>query len=249
MRLAEVAEFEPLHRAEHLEKLLDCAGYDKAIALSDLTWKPQGLRILDDFDHDGLEPLQLDKSTDLSCLLRKRKQDLQDVEVEPSSRPQFRNANAALPENSAAVVLTEAGERQATTMLTVRTNMPMKNVEPAQATTVQDTGSTFDTQDSLSRFMQLQGHVSKKPCLAKAPALPAAVQIAPLSPPKLLSSEELLSHPIVSRPFPAPSLLQPLGHRNLVIGSELTQTNRFLIRHLTALAPTLDFIERDWGAR
>lgn len=243
MRLAEVASTERLEYSEVVESLLDVSGYEEAIAIDSLTWKADGLRILDeDSDADDLEPAIFEKPTDLQSLLRKRKLALgdgqQSTRIESPLLPLLQTKNhqfhtVAGVSNPRQQLLTEGQVGQPAAL----------RQEPSK-----DGGSLFGAQNSLSRFMEMQGHKAKKPRMAEQSLALPPQPIATPSPPMQADTSAPDLEPRLPAPFSAPPANENLESRGVIVSATLMK-DRSLIRQSTVHAPFLDLIERDWTAR
>ncbi|QDS73344.1 hypothetical protein FKW77_006750 [Venturia effusa] len=68
--------------AQYLQRIMDFMSLEDVVTSSDLTWKPDGLRILDDIDEseDELEEMDIEEqdANNMEGLLRKRRRDFED---------------------------------------------------------------------------------------------------------------------------------------------------------------------------
>lgn len=253
MRLAEISEFEVLGCADDVAGFLDVTGYDTAISPTDLTWKPDGLRILDmdeDIDDEALQPEQTERHAGFQVLLRKRKatsQNEQSRSHEPRpprgqiSSNGTRSSQTPVDTSPELLELSQSDSQFATpetkpehTFVHARKNVP----------------SLFDAQESLSRFMEMHGHKPKKPRLSLKNSQPVPAQAASQQQQYEPQNTEIFRPPQASLPrYAAPAFTDQLENLNIIISSSLMRTHRLLIRHVTTLQPTLTFVERDWTAR
>lgn len=221
---------------------------DQVITSSDLTWKMEGLRILQqDEDTDDDDELELGyflrDSDDTLSLDRKRKPEMEDIDIHQKKQ---------CHDNS---------HRQ---IYTMQTNHPMigpsmlhdipkheENLQTSKRGRSDDheqgslLGGIFSPKDALSKFLEIRG--VKKPKLIESAHFPA-----PDAQPPIRSNEELQpKEPLIeeaTRPhLPIPAIAAPQTPIPIILSSTLLK-NRPLIRSLQSLLPTLKICERDFSA-
>lgn len=77
--------------AQYLQRIMDFMSLEDVVSSDDLTWKPDGLRILDNLDEseDELEDMEIEgpEANDMEGLLRKRRRELEDEQPAGDRRP------------------------------------------------------------------------------------------------------------------------------------------------------------------
>ncbi|TLD37753.1 hypothetical protein E2P81_ATG03428 [Venturia nashicola] len=77
--------------AQYLQSIMDFMSLEDVVNSDNLTWKPDGLRILDDIDEseDELEDMEIEppEANDIEGLLRKRRRELEDEQPAGEHRP------------------------------------------------------------------------------------------------------------------------------------------------------------------
>jgi len=213
-----------------------------------LTWKPEGLRILDDLndsDDEDLEYGTFPEAKDLDSLIRKRKFELQETETynaEPGEQ-----SLVQVPSNPRPI--SEAGRRFP------RLNPPTNNTEgqndPTKHHAIPLT-EPFSAFDALEEFMAVRTGEIRNLDLVETPYFPpkpaannptANTHPNP-RPTTTLPNPTSAPSTQVYAPIPTPSLTIPTTPHTFIISTSLLQ-NRKLIRQIQSLYPTADFISRD----
>ncbi|RDL39822.1 uncharacterized protein BP5553_04162 [Venustampulla echinocandica] len=225
---------------------------------SDLTWKPPGLRIVKINDEDD-EDIELgefasDQQQDMSFLVRKRKKELEqeDLDQENPKRSQFQTQ--LQPQNKEPQVTLQAKR----STLHLAGPMPSLakgqcNIEPSPTLLL---GGEFSAGNLLENYRQLHG--VKKLKLADSSYFSSKVRkesAAQPEPAQAISAapqDELqlpINHSPIQQPrqFPAPPLKASTTPINILVSSTLLK-HRALIRNLESLLPSLTIIERDFTA-
>jgi hypothetical protein len=224
----------------------------EVIDSSNLTWKPPGLKILNDEDDDNDEieagRFLKDKVQDLSSLIKKRKLELgqsgnEDKEVQSKT--------------SGTTTMLAAIRRN-----TPKTNdlMPPRRMMRGDLSQGEEfglLGGTFSAANSIDNYLEVRG--TKKPKLTDSSYFepgPQVVQAEPKcqSPQAELKKQLTIQLPIRKSPItkhnclPSP-IFQPPTTKTYVIVSSTLLRHRSLIKHLESLLPhSLELIERDFSA-
>ena len=204
-----------------------------------LTWKPDGLRILDDSDEEELENGIFPDENDVDALVRKRKLELQ----EPDDMGVQSNAQdlGAVKDDGS------IGRAKRT--------MPEKFDVPRRPISLGDTalGGEFSALDALSNFMRIRNrsldtskleeghHFRTKP--SKTQVDLAAHTTTSLSVPEPTGIPAQKSK---LEPLPAPQIAAPAAPRPLVISSTF-MCNRKLALQVQRLNPWAEFVERNFS--
>lgn len=206
-------------------------GDDSVIDTSSLTWKPPGLRILQDDDGDDeIEPGQFleQVAQNLSYLVKKRKMEIEEentVYQDLNSTKEGRSSK--VPKNAAQKPLPEVAFDDTSGLL----------------------GSAFSLGASLDNFLELRG--IKKQKLAESSyfsgSLDASKDQAPTDSRMSISLPIRLSPVAKLDPLPVPSIIASARPINIIVSSSLFK-NRTLIKRLEAQLPLLKIIERDFTA-
>ncbi|KAE9371387.1 hypothetical protein N431DRAFT_410045 [Stipitochalara longipes BDJ] len=218
---------------------------DEVIDSSNLTWKPAGLKILNDEEEDdddeiGPGNFLKDSIQDLSSLIKKRK-----IELDQSDK-----------QESGGIKNSTSG------MGPVRRNTPNSNVSTSNGMHIDDTqgrgfgllGGAFSAINSIDNYLELRG--TKKPKVMDSSyfkpdpramqSLPQAVQIDP-------KGQTSIQLPIRKSPvakfdrLPAPTIQSSTTKTCIIVSSTLLK-HRSLIKSLETLLQGLALVERDFSA-
>ena len=217
-----------LGKVEIQETISDDALVEKYIARPDrvdvttLTWKPEGLRILDELaePEEELAEAIFPEERDIDSLIRKRKYELEAEETSPpvnnhgieTANTKTRNRNR--------------GEAQ-----------PDKHDEP--------TFGTFSALKALDSYMSVRKGVVDSPKLTADKYFPIPTKVAvPATPPKTTAldapapAQEKVS-------MPSPLIMAPTSPTAFVVSASVL-SHRKLARNVQRLYPSAEFIERDF---
>ena len=240
-QLAKVVNEDRVQDDGTVANVLDELTIGEIIDSASLTWKPEGLLILDESeDDDELEDgIFLEDRQDMQSLLKKRRFEIND-EMQAPRKLTFQQTSAQEPEG-----LHQEGEKE-----------PLHLPCPGDAEgswKPHDSGlmfgGMFSAATALQNYMSLQG------CVAKPSAVEsdAVKKLAP--PPKPLThamaSEPMKqTAPLETQPFqssliPVPNLPALTTPTSFIINSEVLN-QRHLFRRLEQLSPSANFIERDF---
>ena len=192
-----------------------------------LTWKPEGLRLLDELAESDEEleegDFPEDKDLDLDLLVRKRKYELQ---VDESSSLTVNKDSRAAEKR----IRDSHGHR----------GQLENHVEPLL--------HTFSALNALDSFMGVRKGEIEKPRLTADQYFPdppkAADLTASLKITKDPDTQHSIQEDVVS--IPSPNFVVPISHVSFVVPASFLK-NRNLARHIQRLYPSADFIERDFN--
>ena len=247
--LASVALEENFPHDEELWRQYVADPKDSQIAsVGSLTWKPPGLRIIneeeDDDDEIGPGKFHRLKPQDMAFLVKKRKIQIEERKAEhkSSSNIQF-DPFHIFPINRPPGLKDSKLEAPSATM------NPLSHL-PDEAEISGMLGGTFSTGAALENFLEIRG--TKKPRLTDSSyftttstkPVPTAVATSIHSQP---TSIPYRTSPISIVPLPTPALVGRSTWSNVVISSSLLR-NRPLIKLLEKYSPGIRLVERDFTA-
>jgi hypothetical protein len=247
--LGKVAFDESIDDARYLQVIMEFMSLEDVVVSDSLTWKPDGLRILDGADEsdDELEEFEIEESgtEGMDGLLGKRKRELEEEEFTEKQRP--------VPKPFEVQVRSREGPIQRPAGTTAR---PVERLSKSTHNTTMQAklagtelfGTTFSAATALSAFMQNMGHVSKRlkdstedgsQPHAKAPgtmlaATPETVRPRPFSPPPA--------------PLPSPMISANPPSAFFILSSSLLQSQRTLVRSIGRLYSSANCVERDFSS-
>ena len=173
-QLGLVALDEQIQDDKFLYTLLDDLRVTGIVHSSSLTWKPEGLRILDDIDgsEDELDMAEFDEERDLRSSLKRR---LMEIEDEYDSCV-LHESRAELTPNPKEAGYFQVADGQTRTLgkRAASTDAPKNFREPENTLML---GSLFSASSSLSRFMEIHGKAVKKPQLTESSSKPASLPL------------------------------------------------------------------------
>ena len=208
-----------------------------------LTWKPEGLRILDDSEDEELENGTFPDENDVDSLVRKRKLEMQEMDA-TGIRPN-----------------TEALRNLATTNADEefigRLKKPMQENLASLKGSVgsEDTalGGEFSALESLSNFLNIRNRsfdTSKAEESRRFPTDPPRIPVDIVVNDTLSLSVSGPTHTPVQKskrePLPAPQVAVPTASCSFVVSSTF-MCNRRLARQVQHLSPWAEFFERDFN--
>lgn len=237
MSLASLKLDDSIEFPDELNHILEEIQLGNIVTSSHLTWKREGLRILDDAwdedevllekaDHDGQEAC-------LDALVMKKSI----LDATPKQRGQLEG-------------------HPATELSRMRHPATSENIPvECNSTTIEDDEAMegpFSASSALALFLQSRGHLTPQPgSVAKhslrngsrkalpIPTIPSAVETQD----NLIQNEPLSAANVVA-PFPHPNSPPDPPFRAYIVSSELLTSNRVLMRHIQDLYPRAKFIER-----
>ncbi|KAI9683062.1 MAG: hypothetical protein M1822_006257 [Bathelium mastoideum] len=244
--LAKVADEDAIQDSGELARLIKGLTVDEVIDSASLTWKPEGLRVLDDDeeDEDDLdEDIFPQEQHNLNSLLRKRKLEIDDEMQIPSKEP-FR----PITEDDEMLSEPPAEGTQNVVISEIADGVPRPHDSGLMF------GGLFSAEKALQNFMYLHGGVAKTSAAKVGPTKqplpvqkPATVkplsQVVPVGQPTLPTI-----HPPELYPVPIPCVPLPTTPVSFIINSQVLH-QRHLFRRLEQLFPSANFIERDLAAQ
>ncbi|TGO51816.1 hypothetical protein BCON_0154g00360 [Botryotinia convoluta] len=224
---------------------------DDVITSSNLTWKREGFRILqEDTDDDGddNDELELGYFSKFSAknppLIMKRDSEAQDVNQRQklAFQPNL-NAYRDTPVPFQPLITPEMRREIANANLLPLTKRARSGIDEQTSLL----GGMFSARDELSSFMEIRG--AKKPRLIESSHFPVPDFSARLPSSQItLGKESQFQKPEPSRsPLPTPIINAPTAPISIILSSTILK-NRPLLRSLEALIPTLKICERDFSA-
>jgi hypothetical protein len=252
--LAKVAFEEHIDDDRYMAVVRDDMGQEDVVVSDSLTWKLDGLRILDDLDEseDELEPVDVDNHyiSDMEETLRKRKRVLLgsdrayylNTELEPDPQAQ----KTGIP------VKNQGGRSYQQAPLSAAVSRPSANSQGSNNTVG---GNMFSTSTALSNFMKSQGRI---PTVLKSLSTLAsqnvyAMPILPASKSTLGQANESSAPLSVFIPDKKDSQTTPWippdpDPKSFVISTALFRNHRPLMRVIGALYRQAILYERDFTA-
>ncbi len=235
-----------LGRVESQERIPDDGSTTKFLAqpervdVNTLTWKPEGLRLLDDLaDSDGeLEEGRFPEETNFEFLIRKRKLELDESQSISSGSDESNNVPKAnlSSKRHAIAVLPEINLHSTTQMDRVSKINPCK----------QPFIDGFSTLGALEEFLSIRKGTINKPKILKAEHhFPTASSRPSFDPPKQTSENDFPAPISTSQLLPSPDIQPPTIPTSFVISATLLSI-RPLFRRIEHLFPSAVFIERDF---
>ncbi|TKA61813.1 hypothetical protein B0A49_12276 [Cryomyces minteri] len=247
MHLGKVAAEEAFDDDGSLDRYLAALNFDDATDSGTLVWKPDGLRALDEDEEsdEDLEPTVFEpERKDMQSLIRKRRMDIEEYgeNIQPGQKAEL------LPQKEAPPDLTKSPKvAQSKAFLPPAAEMPTKSDGDLMF------GDFFSASNALSKFMKVQGGVSKKPRLIEGAKIPAASVLPQIADTKVAQSVVMAEesgniprgHLEEVMPLPTLDLTVPTATRPFIMSSTLL-TQRSLMRRIRALYPSAEIIERDF---
>jgi hypothetical protein len=204
-----------------------------------LTWKPDGLRILDELAetdeaelHEGTFP----EDKDFESLVRKRKLELEEnTSISPPS-------NRALKATSAAIATERyRGEGTVGGVLASQYQVQATSGSESPGSTFAD---SFSAMGALDDFLNVRKGIIEKPKLKADhhfPSVPSTKQPIPVPADTLKSSSKSEAYIM-----PSPVITPPITPCPFVVSATFL-SNRSLARNIRTLFPSAEFIERDYN--
>jgi len=239
LALGKAAEDDRIQDDELVARFMESLTFANAINQESLTWKPAGVRLLDESEsEDELVPAVF-QPDGLDFLVRKRmssiaEQSLPSLVVQSPSPDEVRGTGED-----------HAREKTNDTAGRVRT-IPASHMA---------FGGLFSASSALSNFMDLQEPNPKRvklwnPSPEDAPAIATrhAATPWPQSRSAPSPSKAAPSNPALPPPYPAPGHVPFEGAHACIFSSKLV-AQRGLMRHIAAFAPALEVVERNLEPR
>ena len=235
-----------LGRVESQESITDDGSTTKFLAqpervdVNTLTWKPEGLRLLDDLaDSDGeLEEGRFPEETNFEFLIRKRKLELDESESIPSGSDESDNMSKAdLSSKRYATAVFPEGDLHSTTQMD-----RFSKISPCKQPFIDG----FSTMGALDEFLSIRKGIINKPKMLKAKHHFRTSSTTPSFDPPKRTSENAVPAPVSkSQPLPFPDISNPTIPTPFVISATLLSI-RSLFRRIEHLFPSAVFVERDF---
>lgn len=212
-----------------------------------LTWKPEGLRILDqppEFEYEEIEVGQLPDAKDMNSLIRRRKYEMLDDNEEGSETvaSKFCAKRIMLESDQSVMQSVAKALPQGVAAYSQRETEEPKNLIPER----------FSALSALENFICIRNGESRKPTLTAEKyfsdrSTEASHRIASLKEPSLkpiigINKKTRVKMP----PFPVPQFIVPSTPHIFVVSTSFIR-NRKLARSVQQLYPVATFIERDFA--
>ena len=236
-----------LGRVESQERIFDDGSttnyWEKPerIDVTTLTWKPEGLRLLDDLadSDDELEEGWFPEETNFEFLVKKRKLELDELQCIPSGSDEGNNMLKKTPSSkrhTAAVLLNE--NLYGTTKVDEVTKIDTDKRPFIDA---------FSTLGALDEFLSIRkGLVHKTKLLKAEHYFPTSSSTPPLNPPEQTSENDIPAPVSKRQNLASPDISSPTNPTPFVIAATLLSI-RPLFRRIEHLFPSAVFIERDFS--
>ena len=247
-QLGLVALDEQIQDDEFLHTLLDDPWVTGIVHSSSLTWKPEGLRILDDIDgsENELDMAEFDEERDLRSLLRRRQMEIED-EHDSCVLHESRTESTPNPKEVGYFRIADS-QTQSLGKRAASTDAPKICYEPEDGLML---GSLFSASNALSRFMEIHGKVVKKPQLTESSSKPASLPlnskaIFPFQPkePAGINTHLEKNPSTLLEAIPLPPLPLNLPPCPFIISATLL-TQRHLTQGIQKTYPEAELVERD----
>lgn len=235
-----------LGRVESQERIADDGSASKFLAQPErvdvytLTWKPEGLRLLDDLaDCDGeLEEGRFPEETDFEFLVRKRKLELDESQSISSGSDESNNIPKTNPSGKRhATAVFPEGNLHGITQIDVGSK-----ISPCKQSLIDG----FSAMGALDEFLSIRKGIINKPKMLKAKHhFPTSSSTASFDLPKRTSENEIPAPVSKSQLLPFPQIQPPTIPTPFVIAATLLSI-RPLFRRIEHLFPSAVFIERDF---
>ena len=235
-----------LGRVESQERIPDDGSALKFLAqpervdVNTLTWKPEGLRLLDDLadSDEEIEEGRFPEETNFEFLIKKRKLEL-DESQSISSGPDESNIPKA---NSSSKRHATAVSPQGNSPSKTQTDWVSK-ISPCKQSFVDG----FSTMGALDDFLSIRKGFINKPKMLKAEHhFPTSSSTPSFDPPKQTSENKFPAPVSKSQLLPFPQIETPIMPTPFVISATLLSI-RSLFRRIEHLFPSAVFIERDFN--
>ena len=236
-----------LGRVESQERIRDDGSTTKfleqpeRVDVNTLTWKPEGLRVLDDLadSDDELEEGRFPEETNFEFLVRKRKLELDEFQSIPSGSDEGNNMPKAIPSSKrhAAAVFLEENLHSTTQVDSIT------KINPGKRAVI----DAFTTMGALDEFLSIRKGIVNKTKLLKAEHhFPTSSSTASLNPPEETSDNNVPAPVSKRQVLPSPDISPPPSPTPFVISATLL-SSRPLFRRIEHLFPSAAFIERDFS--
>jgi hypothetical protein len=249
--LEKVPVDEMIEDARYMANILADMSLDDVVTSDSLTWKSDGLRLLDDLDdsEDELEPgpIQAEKhEQSVDFLVRKRKLEMDDVnEHVPSD-----NGIAVQPSATLRTPLPRHTNKKAPapSVSTRPTEIPQRKQSAPDNDLIYS--GMFTARSALSQFLHTRGEESRPihndtSARTKGKATLSRSEANPKQHDQQASPEETVQK---ARPLiPLPEIPASLPARPIIVSLSLLTTSRHLLRELRRLYPALKTIERNFS--
>lgn len=244
--LGQIATQEFIDDDGSLEEYLAGLDITGTFDISALTWKREGLRVLED-DEDSEEELQpgiFSEGKTIEALIRKRRLEIEDsLEVSPTPNLGGDAAGRTL-------------ERTARAQVTPDDSLPNRpqTILPSEIINGQPLlGGGFSAFSALSNFMDVRGEGAKRQKLTASPFFPSpsSDNRSDKHPPANTAAPSQLRNIDISAkehgpPIPVPTLTPLPPYRTFITSSSSISSQRRIIRRVQQLHPNATFIERDF---
>ncbi|KAB8298315.1 hypothetical protein EYC80_002044 [Monilinia laxa] len=226
---------------------------EMAITSSDLTWKMEGLRILQQYEDDEEDELEIGyfpkEIEDISPLIGKRKSEMEDVEHRQRQKRQNKSYTCGATMQVEHMLTTpDMRHDKSKYQENTASNIP-KRARPAAEEQVSLLEGIFSAKDALNNFLEIRG--AKKPKLIESAHFSTRNTPPPITPYQTpLNNGAKSLEPAASEthvPLPTPIVVAPETSISIILSSTLLR-NRLLVRSLQSLLPTLKISERDFSA-
>lgn len=242
--LGHVAEEETMQDNKALARLTDSSSFAAAVNDDSLTWKPDGLRVLDDNDdEEELIPALYYSEGELDSLIKKRKLNIPHLEYPSARAPQV---TPAVSNSCNSHHLKNVGRTGKAQNVMNEASMPAPVISVSSAMSFED---IFSASNRLCHFMDLQEpnpkRVKLKEQVRHAPPSTLGAVPKPQSRQGLHSNSP--THPQTESKVltPAPGKIPATKPQTCIFSSAL-MTRRTLLKEIKYLAPNLLVIERNF---
>ncbi|KAF2428286.1 hypothetical protein EJ08DRAFT_592225 [Tothia fuscella] len=249
---ADVALNEIIDDAKYLAVIMEDMSLEDVVISDSLTWKPQGLRILDEVDEseEELEPAETEERAFSPVVFTTKKRRLEVSDLEPFQNKRVESDKRPVSHTSLPVRSREGPgplQRSAPAMETVKTR-----VEPVKSSTSQTGFEKFSASAALSSFMQTMGKVPmikvQRADKGNGITIPVPTQgmiatgaNAPLEAPDLAPNQ-------VRDFYAGPPIPADLPPRSFILPTSQIRNYRSLTKAVARLYKHATYVERDFDS-
>jgi hypothetical protein len=245
--LVKLAADEELEDSRYMAIVLDDMGMEDVVVSDTLTWKPEGLRVLDDLDESEEEietaGFEENEYSDIERLVRKRRLELvEPVQMRAETGPHQKKLQIAMPVRTSDGLL----QRPDLSMERISTDKAMEH-----GSEMIFRGELFSASAALSNFMYSQGKASSVQRVTPERTLHSSIA------PETSFTLAGIRNQTFSTENPAfktaasvsiPQTPQDPDPRSFVISTLLLREQRSLMRVVERLYRKATFFERDFSA-
>ena len=208
-----------------------------------LTWKPEGLRILDESDDESLENGMFPEANDLDFLIKKRKLELEELSDQDQESAIIDSGIFSTRLMAHEKAHGRIPKRILAANSQLHQDKPIRNSEIAKE-------GNFPASDALGNFMSIRSGETQKWKPQQSQIIPSKQNPLIAEPQEKVldpkAGKEARQQSSIAQAFPIPQMSIPTTPRHFVVSTTLLR-HRKLCRRIQQLFPSADFIERDFN--